>query len=159
MGNLLAGKVAIVTGAGQPQGRDHLGHEAFAQCLQLGRLGGGQGRQRKAQIGVDIQLAAPVVRVETLVGGPIHLGVHLAHSDQELAPGVVAVTGDQGVVEVEQGELHGILGRRGAARAWRCGRAAQTDSWRASIVGADGIEADRAGTAWPASQGASLACP
>lgn len=66
---------------------------------------------------MDVELAGLVLLVETAVlllvfGGVDHRGV-----DQEPAPEVVAVAGEQGVVEVEQGQVHDVPGWmwRGAA--------------------------------------------
>ena len=55
---------------------------------------------------VDVERARLVLLVELLVARFVHLAVEHALLDQELRPLEVAVAGEQGVVEIEQGEPH-----------------------------------------------------
>src|SRR5690606_18652848 len=65
-----------------------------------------QGLEGEGQVLVDIEAALLVIPVELLVHGPVVGGVHLAATGQELPPAVVAVPGDQGVVQVENCQRH-----------------------------------------------------
>jgi len=66
----------------------------------------GQGFQGKGQEFEDIQAAIPVGVVETLILGAITRPIHHPEGNQVVSPQVVAVTGQQGVVEIEQGQGH-----------------------------------------------------
>ena len=59
--------------------------------------------QREAEILVDVQGAGDVLRVIGAVLRLVALAFQDAAIDQELAPLIVAVAGEQRVVEVEQG--------------------------------------------------------
>jgi hypothetical protein len=62
------------------------------------------------EIGVDVQLAGLVVGKEAIVFTREIFGVDHAVLHHEAAPFVVAVGGDEGVVEVEESEIsHGGL--------------------------------------------------
>ncbi|MNT10300.1 hypothetical protein D3C72_1451230 [compost metagenome] len=104
-------------------GVDHLAHEALAPGVQpVARIGGQRG-QREAQERLDIQGARLVLPIELVVLATIGFLVDNAHADQEAAPFVVAVGGDQGVVEVKQCQIHGrrfyIKVRMAVGAPWR----------------------------------------
>ena len=58
---------------------------------------------------VDVERAGLVLLVELAVLRLVDVAVEHALLDQELRPLVVAVAGEQGVVEVEENEIHGAL--------------------------------------------------
>ena len=64
-------------------------------------------RQGKAQEGVDIQRAGLVVGIELIVLALLFGFIHHAAPDEETSPLVVAVGGDEGVIEVKEGQIHG----------------------------------------------------
>ena len=68
---------------------------------------GRERRQGKAQEGLDIQRAGFVVGIELVVLALVFGRVHHAATDEETPPLVVAVGGDEGVIEVEEGQIHG----------------------------------------------------
>ena len=86
--------------------RDALAHElAVPGVERLGRVVG-ERPQRKAEEFVDVQRAGLVLLVERTVLRFVVGALEHAAIDQELAPLVVAVAGEQRVVEVEQGQAH-----------------------------------------------------
>ena len=70
--------------------------------LELHDVGLGQRTQLKIQERVNIEFAGLVVGEERGIARLVALRVDNAEFDQELCPAVIAVAGDQGVVEVEQ---------------------------------------------------------
>ncbi len=73
-----------------------------------------QRRQSKAQVSIDIQRARFVVFIELFIAAGKVLAVNQSSFHHKLAPQVVAVTADQGVIEVENCESHWhslIMGR------------------------------------------------
>ncbi len=67
---------------------------------------GGQRAQRKCEEGVNIQPPGLVIIVKSLVFGFVMRAIDHAFGDEELPPLVVGVAGQQGVVEIEQDEVH-----------------------------------------------------
>ena len=53
-----------------------------------------------------LEMPDVVLRIENIIFGGMDLGVEHALADQELRPFIITVTGQQGVVEVEQSEIH-----------------------------------------------------
>src|SRR5690606_36048755 len=82
------------------------GHELL---VQLGQLGGGeasQGGEGKALIGMDVQGAIFVRLIKEVVLPAILNGINQLFVNQKFTPTVIAVAGDQGIVEVKDCESH-----------------------------------------------------
>ena len=71
-----------------------------------------QGAQLKIQELVNVQFANPVLVIEAPVLALVVGAIHDALFDQETAPQVITVTGDQCVVEVEQCQAHAYSSRK-----------------------------------------------
>jgi len=93
-------------GEGQRPGADHgpdaLCHELGMPAFQLLRRVARERAERKLEVFVDVERARLVLLEEHVVLGFVLLAVEHAPVDEELAPLVVAVAHEQGVVEVEQ---------------------------------------------------------
>jgi hypothetical protein len=70
------------------------------------------GRELEGEELVDVQGAGLVLLVEPDVLGFLYLAVDDAFADQELRPLEIGVAGDEGVVKVEEGEVHGVSSGR-----------------------------------------------
>ena len=106
---------------GQDMRLDDLGHKL---SVPGGQLFGAVRRQRFKGHGEkrhDIQRAGLVVGHEAVVGGAIGLGIHGALLQQKLTPSVITVDGEQGVVQIKDGQTHGVpLGYgRESCRLWQ----------------------------------------
>src|SRR6056297_545098 len=64
----------------------------------------GQRLKGKTEVMQDIQLAVQVFLVEAVVGKAVFLGIDYAFLYQKFAPGVVAVAGQKGVVQIKNCE-------------------------------------------------------
>ncbi len=62
----------------------------------------GERPQLEIEERMDIEAARLVVGVEACVSRFVDAGVERAHLDQKLCPAVVAVSGEQGVVQIEE---------------------------------------------------------
>ena len=67
----------------------------------------GQGRELEGEKLLDVQGAGRVLLVKPDVPGFLYLAVDDAFADQELRPLEIGVAGDEGIVKVEEGEVHG----------------------------------------------------
>src|SRR5690606_14675072 len=85
---------------------DELGHEVAMPGVQLRHFAAPEQLLAEVLVGLHVQAAVQVVLIEGIVAGAVALGVHQATSAQELAPGVIAVAGQQGVVQIEKGQGH-----------------------------------------------------
>jgi hypothetical protein len=83
-------------------GLEPVAHEFAAPALQLARVIIGEGPERKLEKGINVELAALILAVETFVEGAVFVGVHDAAALKELAPQVITVAGEERVVEVEK---------------------------------------------------------
>lgn len=100
--------VACVTVLGQ-QGQgfwqhdrlDAIAHVVLVPLIQRGHLGAAEHFQTKVQVGGVIQLAGQVILIELIVARLVGDGVEEAALAQVIAPGVVAVAAQKGVVQVE----------------------------------------------------------
>ncbi len=92
--------------AGQENGLDDLAQEALAQRLQGRARQARQGFQGKTQKLEDVQGAGPVLIVEALVLALVAIRIHHPLARQEASPEVITVAGDEGVVQVENGQFH-----------------------------------------------------
>ena len=92
-----------------PHGRtDHLGHELRMQLGQpVGRLLT-QKFQHKFIVGHRIQLAALVIGIKLVVFGAVTVGIHPPMAHQKFPPGMVRIQVQQGVIQIKQGQLHGV---------------------------------------------------
>ena len=82
-------------------------HELAVHFVQLGTAVFGQRAQDEGEIGVEVEAAFAVVLVERLVA--LHIGIaEDAFFVQEIAPFAAGIAVDEGVVEVEDGEVHGL---------------------------------------------------
>ena len=93
-------------GLGADGWQDTLGHELPVPIVELLPRITGQRLQLKSKKLVNVERARLVLRVERIVFGGMDLGVEHSLADQELRPFIITVTGQQGVVEVEQSEIH-----------------------------------------------------
>ena len=75
------------------------------------------GRQLEVEVVVDVERALLVVVVEPVVLALVLLALEDAALDEVLRPAVVAVAVEQGVVEVEERELHVSSGCSAAFRS------------------------------------------
>ena len=91
---------------GQNDRLDDPGHELGLPARQLGSLGARQDGLGEALVGHHVELAGAVVGVEGIVACTVFDGIDAAGLAEEFAPAVVAVAGQQGVVEVEEGKAH-----------------------------------------------------
>lgn len=66
----------------------------------------GEGGELEVEEFEDVERAGLVLFVERDVLRFLHLAVEHALADEELRPGEVGVAGEQGVVEVEEDEIH-----------------------------------------------------
>ena len=69
--------------------------------IQLGHLGAAEDFQAEIQVGGVVQLAGQVVLVELVVAGLVGHRVKNPAFTQVIAPRVIAVTAEKGVVQVE----------------------------------------------------------
>ena len=90
-------------GSGPQRRRDHFRHELVVPLAQLGRGKCRQRRQLEGEKRADVQRAGLVIAIEAVVLELLMGLVDGADAGQEAAPFVVAVDGQQGVVEVEEG--------------------------------------------------------
>ena len=85
---------------------DHFGHELAVQRFQAFARELRQGAQRKFQVFHRVERAGLVLREKFVVAAGEFGGVHGTDAYQEFAPLVIRVDGQQGVVEVKQGQIH-----------------------------------------------------
>ena len=88
-------------------GRMRAAMKSRVPALEVGRLVRGERAQREAEELVDVERAGDVLVVVGAVLRLVALALEHAAVDEELAPLVVAVAGEERVVEVEQGQPHG----------------------------------------------------
>ena len=109
-GNQQQGVTGITVAIDQHSG--HLGdtwadalHKLAVHFVQLGAAVFGQRAQDEGEIGIEIEAAFAVVLVERLVA--LHIGIaEDAFFVQEITPFAAGIAVDEGVVEVEDGEVH-----------------------------------------------------
>ena len=80
--------------------------ELLVPGVELGTAVAGEGLQLEVEELEDVEGAGLVLVVEGLVAGLIDLPVEDALGDQKLGPLEIRVAGEQGVVEVEEDEIH-----------------------------------------------------
>ncbi|MNN39166.1 hypothetical protein D3C81_1531960 [compost metagenome] len=86
---------------GEDDRLDALGHELAMPGVQLGLVVLAEHRQAEVQVGLDVQPPSQVVHVILVVARLVGGFVEDAAPAQPVAPGVIAVAGQQGVVEIE----------------------------------------------------------
>jgi hypothetical protein len=106
-------------GAGGDARGDLVLDEAGAQAGQLAGLLLGEDAQGKAQEFVDVERARLVLGVEAIVLGAVSGAIDNPAFGQVLAPEVIAVAREQGVVEVEEGEAQTGSRERGGGAGTR----------------------------------------
>mgnify|MGYP003444375809 CR=1 FL=1 len=84
-----------------------MGHVVAVPGVEFFARMAGEGGELEVQEFVDVQRARLVLLVELDVLRFLQLAVDDALADQKLRPLKVGVAGEQGVVEVEEGEVHG----------------------------------------------------
>ena len=84
-----------------------------------------EGLQPKIEKLMDVERARAVLLVEVMVLRLVDFPVENALLHQELRPLEVAVPGEQGVVEIEQGKAHDERSGRPAVSIWRGGNRAK----------------------------------
>src|SRR5574341_318803 len=92
--------------------QDARAHEIGVPARELLRAVRGERTQREAEVLVDVERARLVLLVVLRILRLVLVARQHAAIDQELAPLVVAVAGEQRVVEVEQGQVHGSSERK-----------------------------------------------
>jgi hypothetical protein len=90
----------------QDHGRDARAHEFGMPARELVGRVVGERAQGEAQVFVDVERAGDVLLVVDAVLRLVLRAVDHAPVAHELAPFVVAVAGEQRIVEVEQGQAH-----------------------------------------------------
>ena len=105
-------------GTGPQRRHDHLVHELGVPGVQLRRRVGAQRSELEGQEGLDVERARLIVAVEAVVLALLVGGIDRTDSRQKAPPFVIAVDGQQRVVEVEQSQVHwigilaaGVIGR------------------------------------------------
>jgi hypothetical protein len=98
----------------------------------------GERPQREAEVLVDVERACGVLLVVGLVLGFVGRAVQDAAVDQKLAPLIVAVAGEQRVVEVEKGET--AQNRRWTPMRKSCSRRSPVGSrdWLSALTAQSG---------------------
>ena len=86
---------------------DALGHELGVPGVEVSAPVAGERLQLEIEEFEDVQRAGFVLLEKLGVAALESVAVENPFVDQVLGPFVVAVTGEQGVVEIEEGELHG----------------------------------------------------
>ncbi len=86
---------------GEHDGLDELGHELPVPFFQLRHFAAPEQFLTEVLVGQHVQLTGQVVLVEGVVACPVAGGVDDAAAAEEFAPGVIAVTGQQRIVEIE----------------------------------------------------------
>src|SRR5690606_20923923 len=109
----------------QHGGAHFIAHELFAPAQQVLQRVLGEHFQGKAQVGGDVQATGQVVLVELVVGGLVAVGVDDAARLQVVAPQVIGIPGDQGIVEVENRECHRFSGNEGGTGLEKAARIAK----------------------------------
>jgi len=79
-------------------------HELLVQGFQPFGVVACQRLQGKVEEFVNVELAQGIFLVKALIGFLVELLVHQALFYQKTAPQIVAVTGEQGIVEIEEGK-------------------------------------------------------
>jgi len=100
MGSVTKRLVAVMISSSSPRSRRR------AQSLEMVRIVLGQRPEAEGQELHDVQLPGLVFLVEALVLPFVVFAVHHPPFGQETAPEIVAVAGEQGVVEIEDGQWH-----------------------------------------------------
>ncbi len=88
-------------------------HEFPVPGVELGAAVAGQRLQLEVEEFEDVEGARLVLIVKNLVAGFVDFLVEYAFGNQELGPLEVGVAGEQGVVQVEEYEIHGGCGSEG----------------------------------------------
>ena len=88
-------------GLGEHDGLDAVAHIVVVPRVQLSHLGAAEDFQAEVQVGGVIQRAGQVVLVERVVAGLVGHRVEKTAFTQVIAPGVIAVTAQKGIVQVE----------------------------------------------------------
>ncbi|MNT74024.1 hypothetical protein D3C72_2127950 [compost metagenome] len=88
-------------GLGQDDRFDAIAHEIGMPFVELGHFGVGQNLQGEFQVGIEVQLAGQVVLVELVVTVLVGHRVENAALAQVVAPRVVAVATEEGIVQIE----------------------------------------------------------
>ncbi|MNQ77835.1 hypothetical protein D3C85_927260 [compost metagenome] len=86
---------------GQDDRFDAVAHELAVPLLELRHLAAAEDRQGEVQVVVDVQATGQVVLVELVVARLVGRAIENAARAQVIAPGVIAVAAEQGVVEIE----------------------------------------------------------
>ena len=86
---------------GQDDRLDAVAHELAVPLLKLGHAAAAKNGQAEVQVVGDVQAAGQVVLVEIIVARLVGDAVENPALAQVVAPGVVAVAGQEGVVQIE----------------------------------------------------------
>lgn len=86
---------------GQHDRFDMLAHELGVPALELRHLAAAQQLLAEILVRVHIELSIEIVLIEGVVARTVGVDVHQAALAEKLSPGVIAVTGQQGIVEIE----------------------------------------------------------
>ena len=91
---------------GQDDGLDVVAHELGVPLLQLRHLAAAQQLLAEVLVLQYIQRAGQIVLIKGIVAGAVRLGIDQPALAEKLAPGVVAVTGQEGVIKIEKSQAH-----------------------------------------------------
>lgn len=86
---------------------DRARHEVGVPGVEPGARVVGQRCELEVEESLNVQHAGTILRIKVVILSREILPVDDPFIDQILCPGVIAVAGQQGMVEVEQGKLHG----------------------------------------------------
>ena len=103
---LMAMPVKEGTGLRQYERFDDFSEVTTPPCRQGFRIIFGKGGKLEPEKFVDIQGPRPIAIIKALVLIHVESGIDVTVFTQELAPEIVAVPADQGIVEVKQGYFH-----------------------------------------------------
>ena len=88
-------------GLGQHQAINAVAHEFAVPLIQLRHVMAAKDFHAEIKVGGVVQLAGQVVLIERVVARLVGVAVENAPAAQVIAPGVIAVTAQKGVVQVE----------------------------------------------------------
>lgn len=95
-----------VEGAGQDLRLDLVLQIGFPPGLQRGAPVLAKRLELKGQKGVNIQPPGQIILMEPGVGAPVSRSIDIAELAHKFPPEAVAVTRDQGLVEIKDGQFH-----------------------------------------------------
>ena len=93
--------------------------------------------QLKLEKGMNVEPAGFVIGEEACISALVAFGVDHAGFDQKLRPTVIAVTGDQGVVQIEERQALREVSAAGFQSSSRCSQALRSGTVIGRLVASD----------------------